>query len=1393
MLGMHRSGTSALARVLQLCGADIGSRVLGESAGNEAGHWEDAFAVELHERLLDAHGTRWDEALGLPARWMDSDAAAAARGDIASYLAEDRARHGLWAVKDPRLSLFADLWIEAAQQVGQPVGAVLMLRHPMEVAKSLATRDGIAPGRGLVLWLDYTLAAVSALERVPGTIITYGQLLEDWRSCIQRLGGLPGGGRLRTGRQVAAEVDAFLDGGLRHHAEDGDAQLPLVVREVWNELSGVAAEGVLPPGAVKKLLRRIRPVRQLVHPLLGEMRVTQRKLWERIARAEAPLAEAAASTLPTLAAIKAELAPLSTVIPAGLRSVAEQVELNRAALVEAISTDLQRMQDVTTAAVKSASLHEREAQLANEIAPRLQALEGGLLPLAERLPGELGMLADAVNLHRSAMLDAISGDLRRMQYIAAEAGQTAVAFERDALMARELGPRLQALQDELLPLAQRVPVDIDALVETVHDHRNVLIEAISGDLRRMQEAAAAAVQSAATHERGAQLAAEIAPRLHALESELLPLAQRLPGELGNLAEAVGLHRNALIEAISGDLRRMQDAVSAAVASAAKHEREAALVRELAPRLKEIEAGLGTMLAGVPAQQQLETWIARCAVADAEIARFEVQASEAAEALAERDARIVALEARAVAGEARADDLKAELEAARAHVFQLEHEAVRLRADSAMLAQVIDSRSWRLTRPLRVVTRVLTGRGGHEAAMVRQAFRKLVAHAPFVSRRSKMELIEQTLLAAPGADPAHLPDSGMAELVTLASPADGFADVFVWSVIDWHFRTQRPQHLARALAERGHRVFYISNNFMDDAEPGFRVEPLDASGRLFQVNLHLSGSPPIYHGLPDDAQVLALQRSLGTLLGWTCTRDSLSIVHHPYWSRLARAVPNARMVYDCMDHHAGFENNAPGILEAERRLLADADMVTLTSAWLERELGPLARATALIRNAGEYDFFSQVPPKAFRDANGRRVIGYFGAIAEWFDLGLVREVARAFPDALLVLVGNDTVDARGQLADLDNVMMVGEVPYADLPYWLHGFDVALLPFRVIELTLATNPVKIYEYLAAGKPVVAVDLPEMTQFDGLVRVAKNAEAFVGAVGELLDAPEDADVIAARQAFAAGQTWSHRARALDDAIEHIGEPLVSVVVLTYNNLAFTQNCLFSLESYSDYSNLEVIVVDNASSDGSREWLGQWATEASAAGHRRRLILNDDNLGFSAGNNVGLAAAEGEFLVVLNNDTYVTHGWVRTLCSHLRRDPKVGLVGPVTNNIGNEARIDIGYDDIVDMHRAAGEYTRAHAGQSMPLETAAFFCVAMPRHVYEAVGGLDEAFGLGFFEDDDYCRRVAGEGWGIACAEDVFVHHHLSASFDALKAEAKQALFEKNKAIYEAKWGAWQPHVYR
>ncbi len=321
------------------------------------------------------------------------------------------------------------------------------------------------------------------------------------------------------------------------------------------------------------------------------------------------------------------------------------------------------------------------------------------------------------------------------------------------------------------------------------------------------------------------------------------------------------------------------------------------------------------------------------------------------------------------------------------------------------------------------------------------------------------------------------------------------------------------------------------------------------------------------------------------------------------------------------------------------------------------------------------------------------------------------------------------------------------------------------------------------------MVAVELPEILQFGDLVCTAATPEGFLDAIAATLDAPEDSAMAVKRQAFAAQHTWEHRVDELETALAQIRLPRVSVIVVTFGNLNFTRNCLDSLDRCSNWPDLEVIVVDNGSQDGTPEFLESWCR----AGHSRRVILNPDNRGFAAACNQGLAAATGDYLILLNNDTYVTLGWVRGLLTHLRADSGIGLVGPVTNNIGNEARIDIDYADMEQMARRSRRYTAAHTGRAMELPTLAFFCVAMTRATYEKVGPLDEAFEIGFFEDDDYCRRIKQVGLRCVCAEDVFVHHHLSASFDQMDSESRKVLFERNRLVYEKKWGAWQPHTYR
>ncbi|MGU8077137.1 glycosyltransferase [Burkholderia pyrrocinia] len=783
-----------------------------------------------------------------------------------------------------------------------------------------------------------------------------------------------------------------------------------------------------------------------------------------------------------------------------------------------------------------------------------------------------------------------------------------------------------------------------------------------------------------------------------------------------------------------------------------------------------------------------------------------------------EAQVMTTQARVSELEAQATRLSAELAEAGGTLRSLEDQHAALVAtarqnserihflqyrEHALMTEVrtlLATKSWRMTAPLRAVrgTPVWIKRRLDDVkyTYVHGGVRSVVHRSlTYVPKHLKRRSITPITPIAPIAPIAPITPTARSEAVVPAvTPTPELqrelADVLVFGIIDWRFRIQRPQHLAREFARAGHRVYYFSNHFEDATEPGFSVEQLDDTLPLYQVTLKVSGAPAIYFAAPTEAAIAQILAGMQRFRAWSDTHRSYCLVQHGYWYPVATRMQSECLTYDCMDHHEGFGNVPPALLALEEQMMRRADLLVATSTWLETHARQYNPHVEVIRNAGQYADFCDAPAERYVDPHGRPIIGYYGAIAEWFDVDLVARVAQAFPDALVLLVGADTAGAQARLSAFTNIEMIGEVPYARLPYYLYAFDLCMLPFKVMPLTLATNPVKVYEYLGAGRSVVSIDLPEMAQFGTLVRLAATHEGFVEQLREAMTAlPESTDVIERRQAFAAGQTWAHRVQTFRQAIDALPRPTVSAIVLTYNNLALTKDCLDSLETCSDDVDLEIVVVDNASSDGSPDYLSSWAASRSNV----KLILNADNRGFAAGNNQGLAAASGDYLVILNNDTVVTRGWARRMVNHLRQAPEIGILGPLTNNIGNEARVDTRYTSLAAMHREAEAITRPNLGQWFELDTVAFFCAMLPRSTYERCGPISEDYGLGFFEDDDYCRHVQAAGWVVGCAKDVFVHHHLSASFNKLGAERKRVLFETNRAIYESKWGAWTPHRYR
>ncbi len=244
----------------------------------------------------------------------------------------------------------------------------------------------------------------------------------------------------------------------------------------------------------------------------------------------------------------------------------------------------------------------------------------------------------------------------------------------------------------------------------------------------------------------------------------------------------------------------------------------------------------------------------------------------------------------------------------------------------------------------------------------------------------------------------------------------------------------------------------------------------------------------------------------------------------------------------------------------------------------------------------------------------------------------------------------------------------------------------------------------------------------------------------------------------------------------------PTVSIVVLTWNARAYTERCAASLLVHT-HPRHELIFVDNGSTDGTPQWLQDLARREN----RVRVILNAENRGFAAGNNQGISAARGDHVLLLNNDTVVTPGWLDTLLAALARHPRAGLFGPVTNNISGAqklARVRYDQPTCTGLDRFAASRAVRFAGRTTPLLCAVGFCLLIRRRVIEEIGGLDEGFGQGNYEDTDYCLRAFLADWRALMVEDSFVHHFGSRSFVAGKIDYATQI-ESRFAIFKRKWG--------
>lgn len=224
VLGMHRSGTSAMAGTLARVGVDFGRSLLHPSPDNLRGFWEHSEIVRIHERVLWSLGFSWDDVRPLPESWWSDGRVLPFRTEIVRILNRDFDDVPVWGIKDPRLCRLAPLWLDILDELGCRPCFIIIVRHPSEVAQSLRKRNGFTGVKSAFLWLDHNLSAERWTRGRSRAFVGYQQLLDEPRACIEKIAREAGCRFPKPIEEVIDEVRRFLAPELRHNIGGGEQE-----------------------------------------------------------------------------------------------------------------------------------------------------------------------------------------------------------------------------------------------------------------------------------------------------------------------------------------------------------------------------------------------------------------------------------------------------------------------------------------------------------------------------------------------------------------------------------------------------------------------------------------------------------------------------------------------------------------------------------------------------------------------------------------------------------------------------------------------------------------------------------------------------------------------------------------------------------------------------------------------------------------------------------------------------------------------------------------------------------------------------------------------------------------------------------------------------------------
>jgi UDP-galactopyranose mutase len=359
------------------------------------------------------------------------------------------------------------------------------------------------------------------------------------------------------------------------------------------------------------------------------------------------------------------------------------------------------------------------------------------------------------------------------------------------------------------------------------------------------------------------------------------------------------------------------------------------------------------------------------------------------------------------------------------------------------------------------------------------------------------------------------------------------DLLCFSHLRWDFVYQRPNHLL-SRAARTHRAFFVEEPMPDatvpylarvDREGVTVVVPHVVDGGAAEIEAQLR---QLVDGLVRDARV-------DRPVLWYYTPMALP------WTIQLHETASA-VVYDCMDHLAGFLGAPASLLSLEERLMASADLVFTGGRSLyeaRKDAHPAVHcfpSSVDVRHFARARLDQPAPLDQARIAGPR--IGYFGVLDERIDWSLIDAVAASRPDWQLILLGPIVKVDPATLPAADNIHYLGPKPYADLPAYLAGWDAAMMPFARNEATRFISPTKTPEYLAGGRPVASTSIRDVVSPYGdlgLVHIGDSPEAFIVAVGRALE--EDLrDLRERADAYLADDSWDITWSRMDAAIERV-----------------------------------------------------------------------------------------------------------------------------------------------------------------------------------------------------------------------------------------------------------------